>query len=109
MIGLLKNRVTFKKLQKVPNGRGGFTLQEIDKGQRWAAVLPMSVREMAQYMQLDKQIDTRIILRRDPEIEQGDLIYFRNRRFTIDQIIDREDFLDYIEIIAIGENDNGTK
>jgi SPP1 family predicted phage head-tail adaptor len=109
MIGLLKNRVTFKKLQKVPNGRGGFSLNEIDKGQRWAAVLPMSVREMAQYMQLDKQIDTRIIMRRDPDIEQGDIIYFRKKRFTIDQIIDREDFLDYIELIAIGENYNGAE
>ena len=104
MMDLLKNRVTVKKYTKVANGRGGFTLTETDLGQKWAAVLPMSVREMAQFMQLDKAIDTRIIMRKDPDIDQDCIIYFRDKRFTVDQIIDRVDFLDYNELIVIGEN-----
>ena len=103
MIELLKNRVTVKKYTKVANGRGGFTLTETDLGEKWAAVLPMSVREMAQFMQLDKAIDTRIIMRKDPEIDKDCIIYFRNKRFKIEQFIDRLDFLDYNELIVIGE------
>jgi SPP1 family predicted phage head-tail adaptor len=100
MIGLLKNRVLVKRENKVPNGRGGFSISEIDIGQRWAAILPMSSRELAQFMQKEKEADTRIVMRRDPAIDSGCVIYYRQSKFYIDQVIDRLDHSDYVEFIT---------
>jgi SPP1 family predicted phage head-tail adaptor len=100
MIGILKNRVLVKKETKVANGRGGFSTNEVDIGERWAAILPMSSRELAQYMQKEKEADTRILMRRDPAIDSSCVIYYGNYRFYVDQVIDRLDHSNYMDLIT---------
>ena len=107
MIGLLKNRVIVKKEIKQANGRGGFTINELEIGERWAAILPMTAREIAQYMQLDRQLDTRLIMRRDPEIDTACVIYYKDRRYQVDQALDRLDHSGFMDLITRGEKING--
>jgi SPP1 family predicted phage head-tail adaptor len=107
MIGYLKNRVQVKKLLKLPNGRGGFETSEIDLGEKWAAIMPLSHREITQYMQLDKNIDARIVMRKDPEIDSDCIIIFRNIRYEVDSMLDRLDFSDFIDLLAQGEKIHG--
>ena len=107
MIGLLKYRVQVKKEIKTPNGRGGFSVSEVEIGDRWAAMLPMTAREVAQYMQLDRQLDTRFIMRRDPEITTASVIYYKDRRYKVDQALDRLDHSGFMDLITRGEKING--
>jgi SPP1 family predicted phage head-tail adaptor len=107
MIGLLRNRVQLKTESKVSNGRGGWKIEEVNNGTRWAAIIPLNGRQAAEYMQLDKKIDTRIIMRRDPDISADTVIYFRDWRYRIDSVLDRLDHSDFIEILAEGEKING--
>lgn len=100
MIGHLKSRVTVKKENKVPNGRGGFSTDEIDLGKRWAAILPISSRELAQFMQKEKEADTRIIMRSFSELDSSCVIYYKNYRYYVDQVIDRLNHSDYTELIT---------
>lgn len=103
MIGLLSNRITLKKFDKIPNGRGGTISREREIGERWAAVLPMTYSEQARYKQDDKQIDTRILMRHDPELSTDCIVYFKDRRFIVEQVIDRLRHSEYTELIARGE------
>lgn len=107
MLGLLKNRVTVKKELKQPNGRGGFSINEVEIGKRWAAILPLTHREIAQYMQLEKQFDTRIVMRADPEVDTSCIIYFQDRRYRVDQMIDRMPYSDFVDLLTTGEKTNG--
>ena len=100
MIGRLDKRVTVKKEEKVPTGRGGFSTSEIELGKRWAAILPMSSRELAQFMQKEKEADTRILMRADPDLDSSCVIYYKNSRFYVDQVIDRLDHSNYSELIT---------
>jgi SPP1 family predicted phage head-tail adaptor len=100
MIGLLKKRVLVKKETKVPNGRGGYSTNEIEVGQRWAAILPMSSRELGQFMQKEKEADTRIVMRFDQDLDTSCVIYYKNNRYRVDQVIDRLDHSDYMELIT---------
>ena len=100
MIGKLNKRVTVKKEEKIANGRGGFSTNEIEVGVRWAAILPMSSRELGQFMQKEKESDTRIVMRSDPELDSSCVIYYQNNKFYIDQFIDRLDHSGFVELIA---------
>jgi SPP1 family predicted phage head-tail adaptor len=103
MLGLLKHRVTLKKETKQPNGRGGMIVNELDLGVRWAAFTPPLQRQITEFMKLGKEIDSRIIMRADPEMDSSCVIYYKDKKYRAYQIIDRLDHMGFVDIFAKGE------
>lgn len=103
MLGLLKHRVTLKKETAQPNGRGGVIINERDLGVRWAAFTPPLQRQITEFMKLGKEIDSRIIMRADPELDSSCTIYYQGKKYRAYQIIDRLDHMGFVDIFAKGE------
>jgi SPP1 family predicted phage head-tail adaptor len=101
MIGKMKDRVTAKKLQKISNGRGGWTHQEIDIGEFWAEIEALSARNIVQYRQGDLNTNTQIIMRSNDQINRECIFYARGQVYRIEEVLEDKGFL---TILAVGEN-----
>lgn len=100
MIGQMKDRVTAKTLQKVTNGRGGWTLQEVLIGTFWANIESINARNIIQYRQADLNTNTRIIMRANDQITKECVFYARGCKYNLEEIIEKNGFY---TIMAVGE------
>jgi SPP1 family predicted phage head-tail adaptor len=107
MIGQMRYRVNLIKEVKTPNGRGGWDIVLQDLGFRWAAILPLSKHAVAQFQQLDRQADTSIYIRRDPEINTNCIVEHGSMTYTINAVLDPQHYSDFMELVAQGEKTNG--
>lgn len=100
MIGQMKDRVNVKMEQKSDNGRGGWLIQEVDKGTYWAKIEPLREANIIQYRQADKQTNTKITMRATPAVTIDCVLYARGNLYRIDEIIENDGFL---TILTVGE------
>lgn len=98
--GFLDKRVTVTTIQKVFDGRGGWTNKEVPLGTFWATVDPLSVYEQQQYSQLDADVDTKIYMRYNPDIKSGASITFRGKRYRVQGIINPSYEDEYMELVV---------
>ena len=99
-IGAMKDRLSVKTIQRIDNGRGGWTDKEIDLGVYWGEIIPMSTRERLQFRQADKEVNTTIRMRANDMITINSVFYARGNKYTIDDIVEIDGFLN---IAAVGE------
>lgn len=100
MIGKMKDRVTIKLEQKSDNGRGGWLIQEIDRGTFWARIEPLREANIIQYRQADKQTNSKIIMRSNGVVDINCVIYSRGNFYRIEEIIEKDGFL---TLLTVGE------
>ena len=103
MIGKMKDRITAKTIKRNPNGRGGWTLQEVDIGTFWGEILQMSERNIIQYRQADLNTNVKIRMRANVLITKETSLYARGNKYAIDEVLEKDGF--YI-IMAVGEKIN---
>lgn len=99
-IGAMKDRLTVKTMQRIDNGRGGWTTKEIDLGTYWGEIVPLSTRQMIQFRQADQEINTTIKMRANDMITINSVFYARGNKYTIEDIVEVDGFLN---IAAVGE------
>lgn len=86
--GELNKRITIEKKVTKGNGRGGVCSVEWEEfATIWAAILPLSGREIIQAEQLKSEITGRVKMRFMPGISPEMRIKFGNRIFNIAGII----------------------
>lgn len=103
MIGQMKDRINVKFNKKEDNGRGGWTLTELDMGTFWGEIRPASARNIIQYRQADMNTNTTIIMRANANINKFCTLYARGSKYTIEEIIPEGQ---YLKITAVGEEIN---
>jgi SPP1 family predicted phage head-tail adaptor len=105
-IGYFRDRVNVKKVQRVENGRGGWTETENDIGTFWAFLEPMNAQNIVQYRQADMNVNTKFVMRMNTAIDNHCVFYARGLRYIVDSVLpDRKQRI--LTILAIGEKDNG--
>ena len=104
MIGQLKHRVTVQESVRVPDSGGGFThvWQAIGMAPNiYAAIMPLSGREILRFHQLETAVTHRITVRYRDDIRpamrmlKGDIVY------DIGTVTDKDGLGVYLEILAI--------
>lgn len=104
MIGEMKHRVTAMTKKKVPSGRGGWTIEEIEIGTFWAKIEDLTARNIIQYRQADLNTNTRIIMRANDQITKECVFYAKGYRYNLEEVIEKDGFF---TIMAVGEKING--
>lgn len=99
-IGKMRDRISVVMEQKVDNGRGGWTLNEIPQGSWWGEITELSARNIIQYRQADMNVNTEIKMRANDKINRHCTLYSRGNKYIIEEIIPKNGF--YI-IMAVGE------
>jgi hypothetical protein len=100
MIGQMKDRIKVVHINKIDNGRGGFQRREVEIGTFWGSIEEQSARNIVEYRQDEMRTNTRIIMRKDSRITRKCVLYARETKFEIEEIIDEGSF---INILAVGE------
>jgi SPP1 family predicted phage head-tail adaptor len=106
MIGAMRDRINVDFVQKVSNGRGGWTFTLIDQGIFWGEIMDESARNQIQYRQADMNTNTTIIMRANDKINRHCVLYARGFKYTIEEII-VDERAQYMTIKAVGERMNG--
>ena len=85
MIGQLKERITLSTPKKVPNGRGGWTIDRSnpDKVTIWAAYELLSITKQLRYMELDQAANAQFIVRNRQGITKETRIEWAGAAFEI--------------------------
>lgn len=99
-IGDLDKRMSFIAVQKVDNGRGGWTETKLPPFTVWAKVRQLTAREIIRYKAYETEIDTIIETRYREELKKAQTATIGNRRFEIDKVIDKEQDKRFLEIVA---------
>lgn len=100
MIGKMKDRITAMTLKKVPNGRGGWTIEELSIGTFWGQIEDLNARNIIQYRQADLNTNTRIRMRANDQITKECVFYARGYKYKLEEIIEKNGFY---TIMAVGE------
>lgn len=99
--GYLDKRVEVTKIQRVFDGRGGYTNKEVVLGTFWAALMPLSVSEQAQYSQMNTNVNIKIFLRYNPTFTKGMKIKFRNKTYEVMGIINPSFEDEFMELVVL--------
>lgn len=85
MIGQLKERITLTTPRKVPNGRGGWTIDRSnpDKVTIWAAYELLSISKQLRYMELDQAANAQFTIRNRQGITKETSIVWAGAAFEI--------------------------
>ena len=85
MIGQLKERLTLSTPQKIPNGRGGWTIDRNnpDRVTIWGAFELLSITKQLRYMELDQAANGQFIIRNRPGITKETRIEWAGSSFEI--------------------------
>lgn len=98
--GHLDKRVDVTTVQKVFDGRGGYTNVEKPLGSFWAALLPMSSFEQAQYMQMNTNVNIKVYMRYNPLFVKGMKIKFRNKTYEVRGIVNPAFEDEFMELVV---------
>ena len=98
--GFLDQRVTVTAIQRVFDGRGGWTNKEVTVGTFWAAVMPLTVYEQSQYSALDTDVNTKIYMRYNPTFTSSMSIKFRGKRYRVQGIINPAYQDEYMQLVV---------
>lgn len=99
--GYLDKRVKVTSIQKVFNGRGGWTQKEVTLGEYWAAVFPLNVVERTQYSALNSDVTTKVMVRYNPDIKEDMFINFRGKKYRIQGVINPAYEDEYMQLVAV--------
>ena len=83
MIGLLKHKITFKRLVKTPDGRGGYTTQPVDIATVWGAIHPLSASEVVRYNTVLPEVNCKIYARYRSDIDNEAIGYRGSQKYQI--------------------------
>ena len=103
MIGEMKDRILAVQLLKIPNGRGGWTKEEITIGTFWAKVEELNARNIIQYRQADLNTNTKIVMRANDQITKECVFYTKGYKYNLEEVIEANGFM---TIMAVGEKIN---
>lgn len=81
--GDLKKRITFVREQRAPDGYGGMTTTWVTVATVWAAVWPMSAKELVAGQQVKGEITHKIRIRFRRDITTAMRITLQGRTFII--------------------------
>lgn len=98
--GYLDKRVSVTTIQKVFDGRGGYTNKEVVLGTFWASILPMSVTEQSQYLAMNTNVNVKIYMRYNPDFGKGMRITFRNKTYVVQGIINPAFEDEFMELVV---------
>lgn len=100
LTGYLDKRVTVTKMEKVFDGRGGYTNKEVNLGEFWAELQPISVTEQAQYLALNTNVSMKVYMRYNPQFTKGMFIRFRGKKYEVKGIINPAFRDEYMELVV---------
>jgi SPP1 family predicted phage head-tail adaptor len=98
--GYLDKRVSVTKVEKVFDGRGGYTNRETPLGEFWAAMLPLSIYEQSQYQAINTSVSIKVYMRYNSQITKGSKILFRGKNYEIKGIINPAFSDEFIELVV---------
>ena len=88
MIGQLRHRIKIRSKIRVPDGRGGYTvpakvLNWPIVATVWGAISPMDGREIQKYLAIYPEVNTRILIRYNGELDAEHIIEYNNKIYEI--------------------------
>lgn len=85
MIGQLSERITLSTPQKIPNGRGGWTIDRNnpDRVEIWGAYSLLNITTQLRYMELDQAANAQFIIRNRQGITKETRIEWAGASFEI--------------------------
>lgn len=103
MIGQLKYRAKIEKLQKIDNGRGGWTTAPTVIGETWVAMYRITQRQQLEFRKLDLKADMKFLSRWNDSIDDQTVLTVNGKRYRVESIEKPIDRTDYMEIYAVGD------
>ncbi|BER92691.1 phage head closure protein [Atrimonas thermophila] len=100
-IGELRHRVTIQRLNRVPDGMGGYEEQWQDVVSLWAKVEPLKGRERFVAQQAQSEVTHRITTRYYSGIEPQMRVVYRNRNFDIEVVINVDEKNEWLELQCV--------
>ena len=99
-IGKLNKRITWQYQAGVPDGMGGTTEVWTDSTTTWAALWPMSAKEIVQAGKVTLDATHRIVIRFLSGIEADWRGKYGNRYFNIISIINKEEANEFLTLLC---------
>jgi SPP1 family predicted phage head-tail adaptor len=103
MIGQLKYRAKIEKLQKVDNGRGGWTTTPQDLGEIWIAQYRITTRQQIDFRKNDLKADIKFIARSNESIDDQCRLIVNGKTYHVETVEMPIDQTDFMEIYAVGD------
>lgn len=100
MIGRMDKRITIQEPVQVADGMLGQTTTWTDKATVWAAVWPVSGKEIVKNMSLPGVITHRIRIRYRSGVTPACRILFKARYFNIVSVINIDEKKEFLELIC---------
>ena len=99
-IGSLKEEVTWQYQTRISDGMGGFTEVWVDAYTTWAAMWPLSAREIVQAGKPELEISHRIVIRYKRGFKADWRGKYGNRYFNIISIINKEESNEFLTLLC---------
>lgn len=94
MIGSLKERLTIINPERLPNGRGGWSVSydspPADSMTVWAAYERIRAYEQLRFMQFDEEVNGRFIIRDLPFLRKDSRLSCNGKHYIVQQIAPAE-------------------
>lgn len=100
MIGLMKHKVTFKKIDKTKDGRGGWTESPSDILTTWAAIAPLSPVEIVKYQSFLPEITGKMVVRYRDDIDSSCIVFYGSRKFEILGLVNPAEESRFLKILV---------
>jgi SPP1 family predicted phage head-tail adaptor len=87
MIGQMKDRINLVNPAKIPNGRGGWKIDETNaiRSPIWADFNRLNVNQQLRYNELETAADVQIIIRNNPALQQGTYVEHEGKKYNVVQ------------------------
>lgn len=98
--GFLDQQITVSRIEKMFDGRGGYTNREVSVGEFWAALHPIGITERAQYQALNTDVTVKVYMQYDPQITKGMFLSHRGKRYEVKGVINPAFQDKYLELVV---------
>lgn len=98
--GYLDKLVTVTTVERVFDGRGGYTNREVVLGEFYAAIHPLGISEQIQYSQLDTDVSVKMYMRYHPDFKKGMKIGYRGKMYEVKGVINSAFQDEFIELVV---------
>jgi SPP1 family predicted phage head-tail adaptor len=108
MIGQLKHRAKIERIERVDNGRGGWTEKAVQVAEVWAAHYSITERQRVEFRKVDREAEDKMICRQADFIDQDCRVILNGRTYEIEDIERPIDTNDFMAVYLRGEK-NGAQ
>lgn len=99
--GDMRHRVAIRRMERTPDGGGGYTERWVDVDTVWAQVEPLQGREQIVAMQTGMQSPHRFTIGHRRDVTGANELLYEGRRFDIQSVVDTDGAGRELVILAV--------